>query len=83
MKLTSINPQIDLVLQRRQLISLENARPKMAIKSDQGTLWVTVSGDNQDHMLYSGQRYAVPGTKGKVVIEALENAKLRIEEMNN
>jgi hypothetical protein len=82
MHLSSKTPRIDLVLHRRQVLNLENANPQMAIECKRGILWVTVSGDIQDHVLYSGQRYAIPATNRKVVIEALGSARLGIEENN-
>jgi hypothetical protein len=82
MQLISISPRIDLILRRRQVLSLENAEPKIAIECKSGTLWVTVSGDNQDHMISSGQQYVIPARNRKVVVEALGNARLGIAGNN-
>ena len=79
MNLTTKTPRVELLLRRNQLLSLDNTQPHMAIECKDGLLWVTASGDDRDHMLYAGQRY-VPRMDSKVVIEALEDANLDIEE---
>ncbi len=79
MNLITRTPRIELLLQRHQLLSLEHAQPHMAIECKQGVLWVTASGDNRDHMLYAGQRFA-PHTQSKIVIEAMKDASLDIED---
>ena len=79
MNLISKTPRIELLLRRRQLLSLDNAQSHMAIECKDGVLWVTASGDNRDHMLYAGQRY-VPLKDSKVVIEALKDASLDVAE---
>ena len=80
MNLISNTAKIELHLGQSHLLSLENARPQMAIECREGVLWVTASGDNQDHMLYSGQRFALPMKDSKVIIEALEDASINIIE---
>jgi hypothetical protein len=81
MNLTSRTQRIELLLHERQLLALDHANPRMAIECCDGALWVTASGDVQDHVLYAGQRY-VPRKNSKVVIEALKDASLDIQENN-
>jgi hypothetical protein len=71
--------QIELLLKRKQLLSLQEAQPGMAIECKQGVIWVTATGDYSDHMLTAGQRYQ-PRSAGSVVIEALDDACLNIAE---
>ncbi len=79
MNLISQTRKIELLLKKRQLLSLDEAQPQMAIECKQGVLWVTGSGDYRDHMLSVGQKYK-PAGKSKVIIEALNDARLNIEE---
>jgi len=80
MNLISKSLRIELLLRRNQLLSVENSQPHMAIECKEGVLWVTATGDNRDHMLYAGERYE-PLENSKVVIEALKDASLDLEEI--
>jgi hypothetical protein len=51
----------------------------MAIECKSGVIWVTHTGENQDYMLRAGRRY-ISNTKGKIIIEAIDEACLDIEE---
>jgi hypothetical protein len=51
----------------------------MAIECRNGILWVTSSGQHQDYMLRPGHRY-VPQGSGNVVIEAIDDACVDIED---
>jgi hypothetical protein len=51
----------------------------MAIECKNGVIWVTCSGEHQDYILRAG-RFYVPKTKGTVVIEAVDDACVDIEE---
>ncbi len=66
-------PQIELLLKRKQLLTLQDAQPGMVIECRRGVVWVTASGDLNDHPLMAGERY-LPKRKGQVVIEALDDA---------
>ena len=79
MNLTSKTPRIELLLQPRQLLNLDASENRMAIECKNGVIWVTCAGEPQDHILHAGRRY-VPKTKGPVVIEAIDEACLEIEE---
>ncbi|MDO9303648.1 MAG: DUF2917 domain-containing protein [Anaerolineales bacterium] len=79
MNLTSKTPKIELLLRPHQILDLEETEHRMAIECKSGVLWVTHSGENQDYMLKAGKRYASK-TKGKIVIEAINEAGLDIEE---
>ena len=79
MNLTSKTPRIELLLQPHQLLNLDNSQHRMAIECKNGVIWVTCAGEKRDYVLHAGKRY-VPQTKGTVVIEALNEARVDIEE---
>jgi hypothetical protein len=79
MNLNSKTNKLELLLRSHQLLTLKNAHHKMAIECKEGVIWVTSSGDHQDYMLGAGKRY-VPKTSGEVVIEAIDEACVDIEE---
>lgn len=78
MNLMSPTPRIELLLQPREVLNLDN-RQQMAIECKNGVIWVTCAGEHQDHILRAGRRY-VPKTKGTIVIEAIDEARVDIEE---
>lgn len=76
---TSQTHKIELLLKSKQLLSLQEAQPGMAIECKQGVLWVTSTGDYTDHMLTAGESFQ-PKQAGEVVIEAIDDACLDIAE---
>lgn len=79
MNLMSKNPKIELLLHPREVLNLDNRQQQMAIECKNGVIWVTCAGEQQDYVLRAGRRY-VPKTKGIVVIEAIDEARVDIEE---
>jgi hypothetical protein len=79
MNLTSQTPRIELLLHSRELVNLDNNQNRMAIECKNGVIWLTCPGEYQDHILRAGRRY-VPRTKGTIVIEAIGDAHVDIEE---
>ena len=79
MNLTSKTPRIELLLQPRQVLSLDNSQHRMAIECKNGVIWVTCAGEHRDHILHAGRSY-IPQTKGSVVIEAIDEACVDIAE---
>jgi hypothetical protein len=51
----------------------------MAIECKSGVIWVTHSGDYKDYVLQAG-RSCVPQGSGNLVIEAIDDARVDIEE---
>jgi len=78
MNLTSKTPRIELLLHPHEVLNLDNQH-RMAIECKNGVIWVTCAGEQQDHILHAGRRY-VPKTKGNVVIQAIDEARVDIEE---
>ena len=70
---------MELLLRPHEVLNLDNVQHRMAIECKNGVIWVTCAGEHQDHILHAGRRY-VPKTKGTVVIEAINEACVDIEE---
>jgi len=81
MNLTSRTPRVELLLHPHQVLNLDNRRHRMAIECKNGLIWVTCAGEKQDYMLRAGRRY-MPNTKGTVVIEAIDESSVDVEEEN-
>ena len=79
MNLTSTSPRVELLLPSHHVLNLDNSQHRMAIECKNGVIWVTCAGEYQDHILRPGRRF-VPKTKGMVVIEAIDDARLDVEE---
>jgi len=79
MNLTSRTPKVEVLLHPRDVLTLNESQHRMAIECKEGLIWVTCTGEHQDYMLRAGKRY-VPRTKGNIVIEAIDDACVDIEE---
>ena len=79
MNLTSKTSRLELLLRQREVLNLDNSQHRMAIECKNGVIWVTCAGEAQDHILHAGRRYE-PKTNGLIVIEALDEARIDIEE---
>ena len=78
----NIQPQphkIELLLKKHQLLTFDETQPRMAIECKEGVIWVTHTGEHQDYMLRAGRHYCPKG-KGSLVIEAIDDARVDIEE---
>jgi hypothetical protein len=71
-----INPST-LVLARGELVSFRPRGRRFRIACVTGRLWVTASGRQEDTVLAPGDVAACAG-KGRVVVEALRTATVRI-----
>ena len=79
MNIATPSKKVRLVLKKHQLFSLRDARPRVAINCRDGVLWITNSNDNRDHILIASDKFS-PQRKGNVLIEALRDASVDIEE---
>lgn len=79
MNLMSKTPKIELLLQPRELLSLDNRRQSVAVSCKNGLVWITCEGELNDHVLRAGKRY-IPKTRGSILIEAIGEACVDIEE---
>ena len=82
MNLMSKTPRIELLLQPHELLHLDNRRQPVEIACKNGVVWVTCEGEPSDRILRAGRHYA-PKTKGSIVIEAIGEACIDIEENLN
>lgn len=81
MNLTSRTPRIELLLKPQEVVTLDNAQQPVAVECKTGIVWVTCSGDGNDHVLDVGSRY-IPKTKGNIVIQSIGEARVDIIENN-
>jgi hypothetical protein len=72
-----VNPST-LVLARGELASLRLRGRACRISCVAGRLWVTASGRREDSVLAPGEEVTFTGT-GKIVVEALRTATMRLE----
>ncbi len=56
--------------------------PNTEIVCETGMLWVTRSGDLEDHVLMPGERLLI-NQGGKVIVEAMRESQLRITSPEN
>ncbi len=82
MNLTSKTPKIELILQTHEMLSLNNKKQPLAVTCKNGVVWVTCEGEWRDQVLRAGKRY-MPKTKGSILIEAIGEACIDIEENLN
>lgn len=67
----------DVKLMPRQLLTLDGDRRGEQIWAVAGSVWITQVGDRQDYLLRAGECLTV-SRKGKVVIEGMRPARLRL-----
>lgn len=70
---------------KRHELGVYDASPlssQAEIICERGVLWVTRSGDLEDHVLMPGERLLI-NQGGKVVIEAMRESQLRITSPEN
>jgi hypothetical protein len=79
MNIVASNKKVRLVLKKHQLFSLRSAQPRTSIGCTDGVLWITNSNDPRDHILGASQVFS-PKRKGKLIIEAMRDASVDIEE---
>ena len=79
MNLTSTTPRVELLLHPHEVLSLDSRQHPMAIECKNGVIWVTCSGEYEDHVLQAGSRYVLK-TNSAVVIQAIAEAHVDIEE---
>jgi hypothetical protein len=81
MNLTSKAPKIELMLHPQEVLTLDNSQQPVAVECKTGVIWITCSGDNNDHVLNVGNRF-VPKTKGSIVIQSIGESRVDIIENN-
>lgn len=79
MNIQSQGQKVQLLLKKHQLLTLNEAQPKMAIECKSGVIWVTHTGDRKDYVLPAGRSCKTHGN-GNLVIEAIADSRVDIEE---
>jgi hypothetical protein len=69
------------VMERGEVLSIRVGRRPYRISCVAGRLWATMDGSTVDSMLVAGESLAYRG-RGKVVVQALRTATVRIEYPN-
>lgn len=68
---------ISMKLHQHQVENLKDVEPGMTVVCDKGIIWLTESNDLQDYALKPGHSVIIR-KKGKVLIEAVDEANLHI-----
>jgi len=76
-RLVSNSEIVEVCLSDGELLTMSGDRRGTRLESLAGTLWITQSGDPEDHWLPSGQSFVV-SHRGKVVITGTPRGMLRV-----
>ncbi len=64
-----------------EVVSMNTKPNQLKIKVLSGTAWLTQENDPEDHLLTSGADFEI-SQSGKVVIEALDKARIAVISLN-
>ena len=73
----TLHPKTKIRMPRYAYQRMDRVKPGSILFCDTGVLWVTQTGDHQDHVLLPGQKMIVT-KRGKVLIEAMRDADFHI-----
>lgn len=71
--------KIDFNLPQHEVLDIIHPHPGMTIECEQGIVWITSTGDINDHTLLAGETYIVDNS-GSLVIEAVKDAVVNVRE---
>ena len=74
---TNIQPKTKIRIQRRDYQRMNSVKPGSTLICDTGVLWVTQTGDWQDHVLLPGEKMHFT-KRGKVLVEAMRDADFHV-----
>jgi len=77
MNLQTENQIADVQIQERDLYRIDEIEPMTTIVCKKGLVWLTQSGDNNDHVLTDGEKFTLD-RRGVVLLEALPYAQVSI-----
>jgi len=77
MTLQAENRISEVNLQDKDLYRIEEIAPMTTIVCKKGLVWLTQTGDNNDHVLKDGDKFTL-NHRGVVLMEALPVAQVRI-----
>lgn len=67
----------DVQIQEKDLYRIDEIEPMTTIVCKKGLVWLTQSGDNNDHVLTDGEKFTLD-RRGVVLLEALPYAQVSI-----
>jgi hypothetical protein len=76
-RVISNSEAVEVSLTNNELFAMSGDRRGTRLESLTGGLWVTQSGDPQDHALLPGQAFVV-SRKGKVIVTGMPCGTLRV-----
>ncbi len=68
---------MELLLEKDELLDLGQMESEIRIYCREGCCWLTVEGDNRDHVLSSGGNCAV-NQRGRMIVTALAPTRLQL-----
>jgi len=71
---------IDLNLHQHEVLKLSQ-HTGVTIECEQGIVWITSAGDNNDHTLAIGESY-IAHASSALVIEAIKDAVVNLKDMD-
>ena len=74
---TNLSPKTEIRLQRRDLWRINRVETGSCLSCDTGVLWVTQTGDLEDHILLPGDTVTI-ARRGKVLVEAMRDAAFHV-----
>lgn len=77
MNLQTENQIADVQIQEKDLYRIDEIEPMTTIVCKKGLVWLTQSGDNNDHVLTDGEKFTID-RRGVVLLEALPYAQVSI-----
>ena len=77
MNLQTENQIADVQIQEKDLYRIDEIEPMTTIVCKKGLVWLTQSGDNNDHVLTDGEKFTLD-RRGVVLLEALPFAQVSI-----
>ena len=77
MNLQTENLIADVQIQEKDLYRIDEIEPMTTIVCKKGLVWLTQSGDNNDHVLTDGEKFTLD-RRGVVLLEALPYAQVSI-----
>lgn len=68
---------MEMLLEKNELLDLGNKLRQVSIYCQEGCCWLTLEGDNRDHILTGGNSHTIRSS-GRVMLTALANTRLQL-----
>lgn len=73
---------MEMLLDKQELLDLGKELHGVKVVCREGCCWITLPGDNRDHILKQGDSFIVR-TKGRVIITAMESCRLMLTDSHS